>query len=74
MKTRLAAGDYRFIAICLALLGVTVWFSAVNFHRAFPEASIDFQVNRDQARLIAARFLTSERYQVEGYREASQFD
>ncbi|HXA51397.1 MAG TPA: type II CAAX endopeptidase family protein [Candidatus Acidoferrum sp.] len=74
MKTRLAAGDYRFIAICLALLGVTVWFSAVNFHRAFPEASIDFQVNRDQARLVAARFLTSERYQVEGYREASQFD
>jgi membrane protease YdiL (CAAX protease family) len=74
MKTRLTAGDYRFIAICLALLGVTVWFSAINFKRAFPEASIDFQVNRDQARLIAARFLASERYQIEGYREASQFD
>ena len=74
MKTRLAAGDYRFIAICLALLGATVWFSARNFYRAFPEASIDFQVNRDQALVLAAKFLAAEHYRVEGYREASQFD
>jgi hypothetical protein len=49
MRERLNAADYRFIAICAALLGATVWFSAGNFYRAFPEASIDFKVNRDQA-------------------------
>ena len=45
MKQRLNAADYRFIAICAVLLGATVWFSAGNFYRAFPEASIDFKVN-----------------------------
>ena len=74
MKTRLAAADYRFIAICLALLGATVWYSAGNFYRAFPEASIDFRVNRDQALVLAGRFLAAERYPVEGYRQAAQFD
>src|ERR1051325_9279575 len=74
MKERLRGTDYRFIAICLALLAATVWFSAGNFYRAFPEASIDFQVNRDDAREIATRFLAAQTYQVDGYRTASQFD
>ena len=74
MNTRLAAADYRFIAICLALLGATVWYSTGNFYRAFPEASIDFRVNRDQALVLAARFLASEKYPVDGYRQAAQFD
>src|SRR5258708_15740128 len=73
MKQRLNAADYRFIAICAVLLGVTVWFSVGNFYRAFPEASIDFKVNRDEAQLLAAKFLTGQRYQVEGYRQAAQF-
>src|SRR5262249_34917160 len=62
-----------FIAICAAILAVTVWFSARNFYRAFPEASIDFQVNRDQAQVLAARFLTDQGYRVEGYRQAGRF-
>ncbi|MDE3164306.1 MAG: hypothetical protein KGN36_00735, partial [Acidobacteriota bacterium] len=74
MKTRLTGADYRFIAICLALLGATVWYSAGNFHRAFPEASIDFRVNRDQARVLAERFLAGRKYPLAGYREAAQFD
>ncbi len=74
MKERLSGSDYRFIAICLALLAATVWFSAGNFYRAFPEASIDFQVNRDDARDIAIRFLAAQTYHVDGYRTAAQFD
>src|SRR5262249_33399347 len=38
-----------------------------------PEASIDFKVNRDEARIAAAKFLTSQGYNLEGYRQAAQF-
>jgi membrane protease YdiL (CAAX protease family) len=73
MRSRLNSGDYRFLGICFVLLAVTVWFSARNFYRAFPEASIDFKVNREDARAAAARFLTSQGYRLEGYRDAGQF-
>src|SRR5215471_9111885 len=73
MKERLNGADYRFNLICAVLLAVTVWFSANNFYRAFPEASIDFKVNREQAQVLAARFLNTHGFQVDGYRQAAQF-
>ena len=72
-QDRLVAADYRFIAICLALLAATVWFSAGNFYRAFPEASIDFRVNRADARVLANRFLGAQGYNTTGYRDAASF-
>ena len=74
MRERLNGSDYRFIAICLALLGATVWFSARNFYKAFPEASIDFKVNRSGALALAESFLRAQGYRVQDYRDASQFD
>src|ERR1035437_4495599 len=73
MKERLRASDYRFILICAALLARTIWFSVRNFYRAFPEASIDFKVSREDARVIAAKFLSDPGYRLEGYRHAAQF-
>src|SRR5450756_2594637 len=73
MKERLRASDYRFILICAALLAATTWFSVRNFYRAFPEASIDFKVSRDDARNIAGRFLSDQGYRLAGYRQAAQF-
>ena len=73
MKERLDVSDYRFIAICVALLAGTTWYSARNFYRAFPEASIDFRVNREDGRQLAERFLAEQGYRTEGYREASSF-
>jgi hypothetical protein len=49
MKDRLRPSDYRFLAVCPALLVGSVWYSAGNFYRAFPEASIDFRVSREDA-------------------------
>jgi hypothetical protein len=57
MKERLRASDYRFIAVCLVLFAGAAWYSAGNFYRAFPEASIDFRVSRDDAQVLAGRFL-----------------
>ena len=45
-----------------------------NFYRAFPEASIDFRVNRDGGRSLAERFLAGQHYNLAGYRRASRFD
>jgi len=73
MKERLAGSDYRFIAVCLVLATGTVWYSARNFYRAFPEASIDFRVNREDGRLLAERFLSQQSGRTGGYREASSF-
>ena len=73
MKERLRASDYRFILICAALLAATTWFSVRNFYRAFPEASIDFKVSRDDARTSPRRFLSDQGYRLEDYRQAAQF-
>jgi membrane protease YdiL (CAAX protease family) len=70
---RLRASDFRFIAICLAMLAGTAWFSVSNFHYAFPEASIDFRVNRQDALSLAGMFLSGQRCRVADYREASRF-
>ena len=74
MKERFEPADYRFIAICLALLAASVWFTAGNFYRAFPEASIDFRVNRDDAGSQAAGFLADRGYRIAGYRHAARFN
>jgi membrane protease YdiL (CAAX protease family) len=72
-KERLRASDYRFIAICLALLAATAWYSARNFYRAFPEASIDFRATREDAQALAEKFLAGQGYKTDGYRLASRF-
>lgn len=74
MTSRLRASDYRFIAICLALLAASTWFSVRYFYLAFPEASIDFRVGRAEARTIAERFLAGHQYRVTDYRTAASFD
>ncbi len=73
MKDRLSRGDYRFLAVCLTLLAATTWFSVRNFYRAFPEASIDFRVNRADGQSLAAAFLAGQRYDTTNYRQASSF-
>jgi hypothetical protein len=73
MKERFRASDFRFLAICLALLGGATWYSVRNFYRAFPEASIDFRVSREDARLLAGRFLSDQNYDVRAYQQAARF-
>ena len=73
MKDRLRSSDYRFVAVCLVLLAGTTWFSFRNFYRAFPEASIDFRISREDGGRIASQFLTSQGYQLQQRRQASSF-
>jgi len=73
MKDRLRPRDYRFLAVCLVLLVASVWYSAGNFYRAFPEASIDFRVSREEAAAQARALRPSLGFHAQGYREASSF-
>ncbi|HEY6347139.1 MAG TPA: type II CAAX endopeptidase family protein [Bryobacteraceae bacterium] len=73
MKERFRVSDLRFLAICLALLAGATWYSVRNFYRAFPEASIDFRVSREDARLLASRFLSDQGYDVRAYQQAARF-
>jgi len=74
MRERLQRRDWRFVAVCLAvalLCGLVSWR---YFTRAFPEASIEFKVNRAQSREVANAFLRQLDYDPAGYDHAAVFD
>jgi membrane protease YdiL (CAAX protease family) len=73
MRERFTRGDLRFLAACAVVLFATIWFSAKFFYHAFPEASIDFRVTRDESGVLGERFLQEQGLSVAGYREASRF-
>ncbi len=73
LRERLGSADVRFLAICLAVFALTAWFSVRYFYRAFPQASIDFRVNREQSQDLARRFLESRGFVVSSYQQASRF-
>lgn len=73
MTETLRPRDYRFILICLLVCAGSVVVGIRYFHRAFPEASIDFRVNRQSSELLALNFLASQGIPVNGYQHASSF-
>lgn len=73
MKERLGSSDYRFLAVCLVLLAAATWYSAGNFYRAFPEASIDFRVSRGEGQSTASTFLAGRGFDTRDYRAAAAF-
>ena len=68
------ANDRRFILTCLAVLAVGAVLTGLLFHRAFPEASIDFRVNRSEARVRGEKFLKDLGRNFAGARFAGRFD
>ncbi len=66
--------DLRFLAACLLVIAAGAAVTGALFSRAFPEASIEFKVNRAQARELAEAFLADRGVKLEGMRFAGQFD
>ena len=73
METKLTSKDYRLIIFCIILSGICLLFTAKYFYKAFPEASIDFKVTREQAKEVAQTFLHKLEFSPEGYRHAAIF-
>ncbi|HEX6095706.1 MAG TPA: CPBP family intramembrane glutamic endopeptidase [Thermoanaerobaculia bacterium] len=71
---RLSRKDWTLIAICLAVAAGCVAIVARSFQTAFPEASIDFKVDRNSSRPIAEKLLAAQRVDVRGMKHAVRFD
>jgi hypothetical protein len=70
---KLTRRDLRLVFVCLAVIVAGAAVTALLFRKAFPEASIEFRVNRGQARTQAEKFLASRRISVAGTRFAGRF-
>ena len=70
---RLDRKDVRFVLICLITIVVGAAVTLALFRRAFPEASIEFRVNRSEARAVAEKLLASRGRDVGKHRFAGRF-
>lgn len=71
---RLGRADVRLVAVCVAVIAVGTAIGGTLFSRAFPEASIDFRVTRDEARAVAERELSGRGFDVAGRKALGVFD
>ena len=71
---RLDQRDKRFITLCLITIVAGAAVTWALFSRAFPEASIEFRVNRQQARVLAERYLASRGLDASKRRFAGRFE
>jgi len=71
---RLTGSDKRalFLWVAAGILGIL--FAQKYFFRAFPEASINFHVSREEALARAQKFVTGMGENVSGYRSTVAFD
>ena len=71
---RFDSRDRRFLLVCLAVVVIGAALTALLFRRAFPEASIEFRVNRSEARVRGEKFLEDLGRMLTGTRFAGRFD
>lgn len=71
---RLTRKDLRLAAACVAVIGAGAAIGVPLFPRAFPEASIDFRVTREEARRIAESALEARGFDVAGRTVLGVFD
>jgi membrane protease YdiL (CAAX protease family) len=74
MEQRLEGRDIRLILICAGLTLVSLLVGTHFFYDAFPEATIDFQITRDEARVRGASFLEHRGLDLSEYRHAAVFE
>lgn len=66
--------DRHFIAACLLVIAVGGAIGWAGFARAFPEASIDFRVTREDAVRVGAAALKARGFDLAGFRPLVVFD
>mgnify|MGYP001416691355 CR=1 FL=1 len=72
--TRLVGRDWRLLGLALAVALGSLLVAQHYFHRAFPEAAIDFRVSQAQGTPIAEHFLSAYGLQPAEYRRAARFN
>ena len=71
---RLAGSDKRALLLWVLAGIIGIVFAQKYFFRAFPEASVNFQVSREEALARAQKFVTGLGEDVSGYRSTVAFD
>jgi membrane protease YdiL (CAAX protease family) len=74
MPIKLTSKEYRIIAIVLIVSALSLVISLKYFWRAFPEASIDFRVNRGDSEELAEKFLAEYGFSLETHHHAVIFN
>ena len=73
MFEKLNKQDFRRIAICICVSVVSFVIVQSYFTKVFPDASIEMDVTKDEAQVIAEKFLANRGQDTEGYMHASRF-
>ena len=73
MEERLERSDWHLLLCCLVVTALSLAVGIPYFYRAFPEASIDFAITREQARDQALAFLAARGMPVDTYRHSAAF-
>lgn len=71
---RLSVKDWRAIVFWIALAALSIVVIARYFSSAFPEASIDFKVDRKASRAIAEKLVRAQGIDLEGMKHAASFE
>ncbi|MGC9994327.1 MAG: lysostaphin resistance A-like protein [Terriglobia bacterium] len=74
MPTKLQSSDNKTIVIAILVAAASLTLAIKYFSRAFPEAAIEFRVNRDDSAPVAQKFLAGRGFNLDGYRHAAKFD
>jgi membrane protease YdiL (CAAX protease family) len=73
-QQRLSQDDWITIAICIAIALASVAIIVRYFDAAFPQAAIEFKVDRNTSRPIAERLLRARGIDVHAMKHAARFD
>jgi hypothetical protein len=71
---RLSGRDKRALVLWVLAGIIGAWFAHHYYFRAFPEASVDFRVSRDEALRRAQDFMASMGQNIGGYQSSIVFD
>ncbi len=74
MPTKLQSSDGKTIVVAIFIAALSLAIAIKYFARAFPEAAIEFRVNRDDSAPLAQKFLADRGFKLDGYRHAARFD
>lgn len=71
---KLTRKDWNLLAICGALLLISILYLNQNYRKAFPAYDLKFNVNRAESRILAEKFLSRQNIDLNGYRHAVIFN
>ncbi len=74
MPIKLTSSDSKAIVVAILVAAFSLAIGVKYFSHAFPEAAIQFRVNRDDSAPLGQKFLADRGFKLDGYHHAATFD